>query len=129
MTAAARAQLPDQLATLVQQQLLDRLPDGALRTTPAGRVLAGVHDDLAAWYGQHLDAATRSQAAAARTFPAGSSPAQTPPPPSGPLLSCGSSPGCSTHPGVRRPLGDRPVPGTGLPRHLAGHTPTAFDLG
>ncbi|MBD0688317.1 hypothetical protein [Streptomyces sp. CBMA123] len=84
MTAAARAQLPDHLDVLVQQQLVDRLPDGALRTTPAGRALAGVHDDLASWYGQYLDAATapateRAAAATARRAPHGSSSPSTPP--------------------------------------------------
>ncbi|MFE2110179.1 hypothetical protein ACFXAF_30545 [Kitasatospora sp. NPDC059463] len=82
MTAGARALLPDQLDALVQQQLLDRLPDATLRTTPAGSLLAGVHDDLAAWYVKNLGP-TRSQAAAARTLPAGSSLSPTPPPPQG----------------------------------------------
>ncbi|GAA2972498.1 hypothetical protein GCM10010519_04510 [Streptomyces lactacystinicus] len=54
MTAAARAQLPDQLSALVQQELLERLPDGALRATTAGSQLAEVHDTFADWYGRHL---------------------------------------------------------------------------
>ncbi|MGK4581682.1 hypothetical protein [Kitasatospora sp. HPMI-4] len=82
MTASARAQLPDQLAVLVEQELVVRLPDGALRTTPAGTALAGVQDHLAAWYSESLGA-SRSQAAATRSLPAGSSLSQTPPPRSG----------------------------------------------
>ncbi|MFD0274311.1 hypothetical protein ACFVHB_10435 [Kitasatospora sp. NPDC127111] len=54
MTAAARAQLPDQLSALVQQELLERLPDGTLQATAAGSRLAEVHDTLSDWYGQHL---------------------------------------------------------------------------
>ncbi|MFE2722774.1 hypothetical protein [Kitasatospora sp. NPDC059327] len=54
MTAAARAQLPDELSVLVQLELLERLPDGALQVTAAGSQLAEVHDALADWYAQHL---------------------------------------------------------------------------
>ncbi len=54
MTATARAQLPDQLSVFVQQGLLERLPDGALRATAAGGQLAEVHDTLADWYARHL---------------------------------------------------------------------------
>ncbi|MEU3574545.1 hypothetical protein AB0E96_39995, partial [Kitasatospora sp. NPDC036755] len=54
MTAAARAQLPDQLSVLIQQELLERLPDGTLQATAPGSQLAELHDTLAYWYGQHL---------------------------------------------------------------------------
>nr|BEK67532.1 hypothetical protein KPHV_47590 [Kitasatospora purpeofusca] len=63
MTAAARAQLPDQLAVLVQLELLERLPDGALQATAAGSQLAKVHDTLATWFGEHRTAARRTNSA------------------------------------------------------------------
>ncbi|MGV9266612.1 hypothetical protein ACWDRR_18360 [Kitasatospora sp. NPDC003701] len=67
MTAAARAQLPDQLSVLVQQELLERLPDGALQATAAGGQLAKVHDTLDDWSGRWqraLPSLTRTEAAA-----------------------------------------------------------------
>ncbi|MGW2397106.1 DUF4259 domain-containing protein [Kitasatospora sp. NPDC001664] len=93
MTAAARAQLPDQLSVLVQQELLARLPDGALRATTAGSQLAEVHDTLADWYGQHLAPAVhpgrsrpqrRAGALAGPARAAGEEPAPVGPPTIGP---------------------------------------------
>ncbi|GGR03538.1 hypothetical protein [Kitasatospora griseola] len=94
MTAAARAQLPDQLSVLVQLELLERLPNGALQTTAAGSQLAEVHDTLANWYGEHRaparrtnsaepvpSSSSRSSAATTRAVVPGSGPTDSLPPP------------------------------------------------
>ncbi|MEU4113274.1 DUF4259 domain-containing protein [Kitasatospora sp. NPDC028055] len=99
MTAAARAQLPDQLTALARQDLLQRRPDGALQATAAGIQLAEVHDALADWYAQHLAPAAhadhphpnrRTSALAGSVRSTGEEPPARPP-------TAGPAPGAPSH--------------------------------